>query len=246
MVAALRVGTDMNEQGLADKEWQAAVWGNIESNLEFLRRVGSLGESPSILEIGCGKGMLLNSLQKRGYTVTGIDLDPTAIDACHTSFPTLAAQVGSGDAIPFPAASFDVVLSFDVFEHIRDSDLHLREVVRVLRPGGSYLLQTPNKWTNIPFEIVRHWRKYRMGPIAGYRELLKEHCALHNYWQLQRRFARHGFTSEFVPVPVVNDHFRAKMRTYFGFAARPLLTLLNPDRFPQPLRTNFYVKANHS
>jgi SAM-dependent methyltransferase len=233
----------MSRESLADAEWQAPVWGNLESNLTFVQRSGMLPQVASILEIGCGKGMMLDRLQKIGYSVTGIDLEPTAIDACHASFPDVAAQIGSGDSIPFPSGSFDVVLSFDVFEHIRDSDRHLREVARVLRPAGRYLLQTPNKWTNIPFEILRHWRKYQMGPIAGYRELTKEHCALHNYWQLQRRFARNGFTTTFVDIPVVNEHFRAKMHTYFGVAAAPLLAVLNPDRFPRPMRTNFYVKA---
>ena len=233
----------MNEQNLADREWQAAVWGNFQSNLEFLRRVGVLRPGSSILEIGCGKGMLLNNLQESGYTVTGIDMDADAISQCRAAHPKIAAQVASGDAIPFPAESFDAVLSFDVFEHIRDSDRHLREVKRVMKPGGHYLLQTPNKWTNIPFELLRHWHKYRMGPIAGYRELTKEHCALHNYWELRRRFTRNGFKMTYVDIPVVNDHFREKMRTYFGFAAAPMLALLNPDRFPRPMRTNFYVKA---
>jgi SAM-dependent methyltransferase len=234
---------NLAQPSLADAEWQAPVWGNLESNLDFLGRLGILSKDDAILEIGCGKGMMLDRLQKLGYSVSGIDMEATAIDACHAWFPNIQAQLGSGDSIPYPAASFDVVLSFDVFEHIRDSDRHLREVARVLKPGGHYLLQTPNKWTNIPFEILRHWRKYGMGPIAGYRELTKEHCALHNYWELQDRFARNGFSTTFVDIPVVNEHFKAKMRTYFGIAAAPLLTLMNPDRFPQPLRTNFYVKA---
>ena len=234
----------MPQQNLADREWQAAVWGNYDSNLEFLRRVAAVLKSRSaVLEIGCGKGMLLNSLQKLGHKVTGIDLDPDTIAVCHASFPDVNAQVGSGDSLAFPAESFDVVLSFDVFEHIRDSDRHLCEVKRVLKPDGVYLLQTPNKWTNVPFEILRYWRKYQMGPVAGYRELLKEHCSLHNYWELRRRFARNGFETTFVDIPVVNEHFKAKMHTYFGVAASPLLAVFNPDRFPTPLRTNFYLKA---
>jgi SAM-dependent methyltransferase len=230
---------------LADQEWAAAVWGNYDSNLEFLRRVAAVLKSRSaILEIGCGKGLLLDTLQKLGHEVTGIDVDPGAIAACRASFPDLDARVGSGASIGFPAGSFDVVLSFDVFEHIRDSDGHLREVRRVLRPDGVYLLQTPNKWTNVPFEILRYWRKFRMPPRAAYRELLKEHCSLHNYWELRRRFARNGFQTTFVNIPVVNEHFRQKMHTYFGIAAAPLLAVFNPDRFPGPLRTNFYLKAH--
>ena len=62
-----------------------------------------------------------------------------------------------GTALPYTTATFDILISFDVFEHIPDSDAHLIEVRRVLRPGGCYLLQTPNKWTNSVFETIR-WR----------------------------------------------------------------------------------------
>ena len=78
-----------------------------------------------------------------------------------------------GTALPYPAATFDILISFDVFEHIPDSDAHLREVRRVLRPGGGgggrYLLQTPNKWTNSVFETIR-WRS-----LTAWRQ---DHCSL--------------------------------------------------------------------
>jgi SAM-dependent methyltransferase len=236
----------MEGSSLVEREWKGVAWGNFQTNLEFLQKAGILTRTASVLEIGCGKGMLLNTIRELVHSATGIDTDPEAIALCRASFPTINAQVASGDEIPFLPESFDIVLSFDVFEHIRDSDLHLREVRRVLKPDGHYLLQTPNKWTNIPFELIRHWRKFGMGPIAGYREMSKEHCSLHNYWELRRRFVRNGFTMSYVCVPVVNDYFKSKMQTYFGFAAKPLLALLNPDRFPQPLRTNFYVKAERA
>lgn len=85
------------------------------------------------------------------------------LSRANDSYPGIKAQVASGDALPFDAHMFDVVLSLDVFEHIRDSNRHLREVRRVLKPGGNYLLQTPNKWTNIPFEMLRQWKKIPYG-----------------------------------------------------------------------------------
>jgi SAM-dependent methyltransferase len=145
--------------------------------------------------------------------------------------------------LPFASGSFDAVLSFDVFEHIRDSDRHLNEVRRVLRPGGCYFLQTPNKWTNIPFELLRQWKKYHTGPITSYRTLTQDHCALHNYWQMKRRFTKHGFELSFFDVPVVNEYFRSKMRAYLGPPGTWILAVANPDRFPMYLRTNFYAKA---
>jgi ubiquinone/menaquinone biosynthesis C-methylase UbiE len=233
----------MKEQPLAGIEWSSDVWGNLQSNIDFLVKTNSLEKGLRVLEIGCGKGRMLSFLNKQGLEVTGLDLDADALRQCRESFPNLQVHQGSGDDLPFPNEAFDLVLSFDVFEHIKDSNKHLQEVIRVLKPGGQYLLQTPNKWTNVPFEILRHWKKYRMGPVAGYRELTKEHCALHNYWELQRRFSDNGFSVTIIDIPVVNDHFKDKMKTYFGFMAKPLLTAFNPDRFPKAIRTNFYVKA---
>src|SRR5262249_7026283 len=133
---------------LVAAEWNQLAWGNFATNVEFLRRI-ALPAPLKVLEIGCGKGAMLNHLRQAGHTVAGIDLNHAAVKAAQAEYPGIAVSVGSGDALAFPTGSFDVVLSFDVFEHIRDSDRHLHEVRRVLKQGGSYLLQTPNKWTNI-------------------------------------------------------------------------------------------------
>jgi SAM-dependent methyltransferase len=233
----------MADLQLIDAEWNQLAWGNYHTNLEFLRRVGLPAPPARILEIGCGKGAILHHLQQAGHAMTGIDVDAAAIAYCRATYPELAAAVASGDDLQFPDRSFDVVLSFDVFEHISDSNRHLREVKRVLKPGGRYLLQTPNKWTNIPFEMLRQWKKFGTGPIESYRELLKDHCALHSYRQLKKRFISNGYSLRFVDVPVVNDYFKSKMRTYLGALGPGLLAVANPDRFPMFMRTNFYAEA---
>jgi hypothetical protein len=58
-----------------------------------------------------------------------------------------------------------------------------------------------------------------------------------------RRFRRNGFAVRFHAVPVVNDHFRAKLRRYAGRPAVAALRLYDPDRLPLWLRTNFYLVA---
>lgn len=214
-------------------------WGNLTSNLTFLERTGLLATPKRILEIGCGKGELLRLLRERGHDVAAIDADR---DVVEQSPPELGVQLASGDALPFPDASFDLVLSFDVLEHIPDSDRHLREVRRVLKPGGHYLLQTPNKWTNIPFEMVRWSRSYGIRRMFDF---LKppQHCALHSYGALRRRFETHRFAVEFFDIQVVNDYFVNKVRTFLGAPGVALLKVANPDRLPRRMRTNFYVKA---
>ena len=87
-----------------------------------------------------------------GHEAVGVEIDPAAITECDDD---LMIQASNATGLPFADDSFDIVLSFDVFEHILENDRHLHEVRRVLRSGGSYSLQTPNKWTNIPFEMLR-------------------------------------------------------------------------------------------
>jgi SAM-dependent methyltransferase len=210
-------------------------FGNMEANLRFIDNTGVLSAKPSVLEIGSGTGALLHLLRQRGADAQGVELRQSFIDQAQAWYGPLPVQQVTDTGLPFPDASFDVVMSFDVLEHIPDTDAHLREVTRLLRPGGSYLLQTPNKWTNVVFETIR-WRSF-----TAWRE---EHCSLHSLGELRRRLAAHGFTSvRAFDVPVVNDFFRAKVTRHTGRAGALALRLVNPDRWPLALRTNLYVQA---
>lgn len=102
------------------------------------------GETPlRLLVVGCGSGVEAAALaQHFGIKVTGIDIvpdfDPDA---------AVVADLRQGDAtrMEFPDASFDFVYSFHVLEHIPDYRAALREIRRVLKPGGGYMIGTPNR-----------------------------------------------------------------------------------------------------
>ena len=98
---------------------------------------------PRLLDVGCGTGANLLALAGRCEPV-GLDVAPEAIAWCRRR-GLAATTVGSADALPFPAASFDAVLSCDVLSHQRLPDRlrPLREMARVLRPGGVLLLNVP-------------------------------------------------------------------------------------------------------
>jgi SAM-dependent methyltransferase len=209
-------------------------FGNLDANLRFLQDTGLVRPSLRALEIGCGGGSLLHKLKTSGLDIIGVETSPERIEESHRAYGPLPIQHISGSSLPFPDECFDMVLSFDVFEHIPDSDAHLAEVRRVLKPGGWYLLQTPNKWTNAIFETIR-WRSFSKWKV--------DHCSLHSHTQLRDRLARHGFDVVFDDVKVVTPFFRQKVRRYLGPAGSFLLTIVNPDRLPLPLRTNFYVRA---
>ena len=209
-------------------------YGNYDANLRFLRQADAIVPGARVLEIGTGKGRMLVELRRLGLDAQGVETNDWMLEEARRLHGALPVTKVSGHALPFPDGAFDLVFSFDVFEHIADSDAHLREVRRVLRPGGRYLLQTPNKWTNSVFETIR-WRSF-----TAWR---KDHCALHTLGQLRRRFQRHGMAATFHDVPVVTEFFVAKVRRYLGTPGVLALKVANPDRFPLPLRTNFYVDA---
>jgi SAM-dependent methyltransferase len=209
--------------------------GNLDANLRFLEETRLLTQNAEILEIGSGTGALLHELRTRGLRAQGVELRDAFIDQARAWYGDLPITRVTSLALPFRDKSFDVVMSFDVFEHIADSDGHLREVARVLRPGGSYVLQTPNRWTNVVFETIR-WRS-----LTAWKD---EHCSLHTLAELDARLRRHGFDSvRAFDIPVVNDFFRAKVRRYAGVPGALALRLVNPDRFPLRFRTNLYVQA---
>ncbi len=209
-------------------------FGNFEANARFLEATGVVRPGAEILEIGSGTGNLLQRLISDGHRARGVEINRDLVEESRRWHGDLPLQLVEGVALPFADGSFDLVLSFDVFEHIPDSDAHLAEIRRVLRPGGYYLMQTPNKWTNVVFETIR-WRSFT--------KFRADHCSLHTLGQLTARLARHGFAADALDIPVVNAFFRDKVRRHLGAPGTLALNLVQLDRWPLWLRTNLYVRA---
>jgi len=96
----------------------------------------------AILDIGCGNGSLLSRLSKLGYrNLWGVDI---ALPASAVEGVTFSEHDLDSSAIPFTNATFDLIVSVEVFEHIENMGTLLREISRLLTPTGSLLVTTPN------------------------------------------------------------------------------------------------------
>ena len=101
-----------------------------------------------VLDVGCGGG-LLAEFAALGARVTGVDPSVDSLAAARTharqSGFAIHYQPGVGEQLPLPDASFDAVYCCDVLEHVDDLGRTVREIARVLRPGGVFLYDTINR-----------------------------------------------------------------------------------------------------
>jgi SAM-dependent methyltransferase len=109
-----------------------------------------------LLEIGAGTGWQSLALEKRGYSVSAIDL-PLSDYVKNRVYPIIDYD---GSTIPFPDNTFDIVFSSNVLEHIPHVHAFQKEIHRILKPEGSVLHVLPSSswrfWTNIS-HVAKTW-----------------------------------------------------------------------------------------
>ena len=106
-----------------------------KSNRAVIELLDLNGEE-RFLDVGCGPGAALEYAAATGAAVAGIDPSPSMVSRAAKRVPAADVRVGSAEAIPYPDDSFSVVINIASFHHWADREAGLREIRRVLAPGG--------------------------------------------------------------------------------------------------------------
>lgn len=106
-----------------------------------------VAKGKKVLDIACGEGYGANLLAQAAIEVTGADINQETIAAARKKYgrSNLKFETASTLALPFPDASFDMVVSFETLEHLEEQQQMIAELKRVLRSGGLLIISTPDK-----------------------------------------------------------------------------------------------------
>ena len=178
------------------------VWrAGQERRLEMIVRAAGERVNGCILENGCGVGMYVEHLSPFGGKVIGLEYDFERAAEAHLNSPHIINA--AGENLPLPAGTFDLILSHEVLEHVRDDRAAACEMIWALKSGGRILLFVPNR--GYPFETHGiYWKgKYYFGNkiLVNYlprvlRNKLAPHVRVYSTGDLQKLF-------EGLPVKIV-------------------------------------------
>lgn len=193
----------------------------------------------SVLDIGCGGGLLTSFLSSHGHHVTGIDLSEGSINFAKALDPEalINYQVGDAHNLPFEDQSFDAVCMMDVLEHVGCFKTALKEAVRVLKKDGLLFFHTFNRsifsyilvikgveWfvKNTPKDI--HVYRFFIKPKELTRELESLGMQIESLFGLVPDFKSKGFKDLLFKKTITQDFefkFSKSLKTgYIGFARK--------------------------
>lgn len=137
----------------AYETWRATSLGAVTETIEqrlILELMGEL-KNARVLDVGCGDGVLTCAASSRGARATGVDPDPAMLNAARARAKRIGVEAdfmdGRIERLPFADASFDVVAAITVLCFVSHASAAVREMARVLRPGGRLILGELGRWS---------------------------------------------------------------------------------------------------
>ena len=210
---------ELHLQKAAERGEPSHVWrAGQQRRLNMIREAAGERLNGKVFVDGCGLGAYLEKLAPFANPAIGLDIEHERTVEARQKVPRVVC--GAGEFLPFPANSFDLILSHEVLEHVQDDQAAIREMVRTLTPGGRLVLFCPNR--GYPFETHgMYWRgKYHFGniPLINYlprswRDKLAPHVEVYTRRDLERLVRRPAGEIRLTP-----HHFWRLRQHYRPFA----------------------------
>ncbi|MCB1519149.1 MAG: class I SAM-dependent methyltransferase [Hyphomicrobiaceae bacterium] len=137
---------DLGELPAAYRRWRASELGRITDRIEEQLILDLIGPASGkrLLDVGCGDGVFSVRLAQAGADVTGLDLDPRGLAAARRRATeaglTIVLAEGDAQSLPFADGAFDIVVAVTVLCFVPAPERAVREMARVLRPGGRLVI----------------------------------------------------------------------------------------------------------
>jgi 2-polyprenyl-3-methyl-5-hydroxy-6-metoxy-1,4-benzoquinol methylase len=155
---------------------------SVHRYFEEVIRPHLTGKGP-VLDIGCGTGGFLAVIAGVADRVVGIDISAEFVGACRETIArrgltSATVELASSERLPHSDGYFEAVVIVDVLHHLGDVEPTLREVRRVLKPGGDLIVFEPNKLNPMLFAMCaldrNEWGLLRLGSFRQYRRMLED------------------------------------------------------------------------
>jgi ubiquinone/menaquinone biosynthesis C-methylase UbiE len=210
----------LDAQELRQKVLGSPRWGQA---VQFaLKNLDSV-EGQTILDLGCGNGIISVFLALHGAKIIGIDIDAAALREAHERAAHFDREgactflVGAGEAMSVGTETVDIVFSRSTLQYMNRSQA-LKECLRVLKPGGKMILlqNLPSNPFLMFFRLIRRWRS-REGAARAYVESIKGYVTLPELQSLQTSFS--AFEYEFyhlLDVPAIELAAQYKKNRLLG------------------------------
>ncbi len=218
----------------------------IQSRVDRTFGREALGQQ-EILEIGCGGGLISEGLAQRDTIIVGIDPSQDALQTArvHTRHSGLGHivyfQQAYAESLPYAAGSFSVIVCMDVLEHVSDLEATIKEIARVLAPGGIFIFDTINR--TLLARITLLWIGERFFQKNGLVPGLHNYSGFIKPTELQAQLVKNGLKlhemTGFMPT-LKRGHLTLtpgwfKGVSYIGYATKEEAT--SPTRSSYPLST---------
>lgn len=194
-------------RGMASLSFNSPAYFRLKNALKFLNK-----KSGNVLELGCGAGQFIRAIKNKRPDINcyGCDISKTAIEEANKIGGGIKYDVSEENNLPYEDNFFDSVLIFDVLEHVENPDIILKEVNRILKPGGMFFAYVPSEGD---FLSLWFWlRKLGLG-----KDLTRKYAGHIQYFSrksLRKLFLANNFK---INKKIYSEHFLGQLAGVVAF-----------------------------